>query len=261
VGAAVIGTAGRVGQSVARSAVGQAAAAGGRALASGASAAAKAPGLRQALGAARSVAQATSRGLQAIEGASQSVGERVAQGLLPRASSAAASAESAATAAAEVVTPQTGVSAARFKALRSAITDANKKIVSEAEREGIRYTIARVEAQGYELRGGIKYGGNQGIDLEFVGVGQNQGRLALAEAKASPGLGSLKKDVLGIRQGSREFFQTRADRAGRIDVVDAIDQGVVDFFGGFARSDRLFRFNFQKSANFRTDVGAATLVL
>lgn len=95
-GAAVIGTASRVGQSVARSSVGQAAAAGGRAVASAASAAAKAPGVRQALGAARATAQATSRGLQAIEGAGRSVGEKVARSVFSRAASTAASAETAA---------------------------------------------------------------------------------------------------------------------------------------------------------------------
>lgn len=102
-GAAVIGAASRVGQGVARSAVGQAAAAGGRAVASAASAAAKAPGVRQALGAARSAAQATSRGLQAIEGAGRSVGEKAARALLPRATTASASTESAAVSATEAL--------------------------------------------------------------------------------------------------------------------------------------------------------------
>lgn len=90
-GAAVIGTASRVGQGVARSTVGQAAAAGGRAIANAAGTVAKAPGVRQALGAARTAAQATGRGLQAIEGAGRSVGEKAASALFSRTSNIARS--------------------------------------------------------------------------------------------------------------------------------------------------------------------------
>src|SRR5262249_52410244 len=106
---------------------------------------------------------------------------------------------------------------ARIRALRDAITDANGNLVSDGEIAGIRYKIERVERLGYRLEGSVKYSGNQGIDLVFSGG--PAGRFALAEAKASRSLSSLKEDVLGIRQGSREFFATRLQRGGRLDLL------------------------------------------
>jgi len=113
------------------------------------------------------------------------------------------------------------------------------------------------------LDGAIKIKGNQGIDLSFKGTGTNAGRFALAEAKRSPGLGSLSTDSLGIRQGSFEFFSTRLQRAGRTDLLLQLDDGNVDLFGGFQRSNRLFQFDpdiFIENVNFRKTPGAATLV-
>src|SRR5215831_5019922 len=69
------------------------------------------------------------------------------------------------------------------------------------------------------------------------------GRFALAEAKASPGLGSLATDASKIRQGSADFFRTRLQKAGRADLVTELGRGNVDLFGGFAGSGRLFEFN------------------
>jgi glycine betaine/choline ABC-type transport system substrate-binding protein len=46
-------------------------------------------------------------------------------------------------------------------------------------------------------------------------------------------------------------------------LVDALDAGDVDAFGGFSESGRLFKFNldiFVDDVNFRTTPGAATLV-
>ena len=109
----------------------------------------------------------------------------------------------------------------------------------------------------------IKYSGNQGIDLAFSGTGGNAGRFALAEAKLSGSLGSLKVDSLGIRQGSFDFFDTRLQRAGRFDLQQQLQSGNVDLFGGFANSGRLFQFDpilFPRNVNFSTTPGAATLI-
>jgi hypothetical protein len=153
----------------------------------------------------------------------------------------------------------------RRRAIRNALTDASGNPVTAEERAGVLFTIRRVEEQGFRVAGAVKSSGNQGIDVAFQGVGANAGRVALAEAKSSPGLNSLKTDTLGIRQGSYEFFRTRAERAGRQDILDALSQGRADLFGGFARSGRLFRFNpalffDDLVGGFRANPGAATLV-
>jgi hypothetical protein len=81
----------------------------------------------------------------------------------------------------------------------------------------------------------------------------------------------LSTDGLGIRQGSREFFRTRLFRAGRTDLREAMFDGKVDLFGGFAGKyvdgklpyGRLFRFNlniFTKAENLRTTPGAVIKV-
>ena len=151
----------------------------------------------------------------------------------------------------------------RRAAIRDALTDSNGRLLSKAERNGIKFTIRRIEAQGFSLDGAIKFRGNQGIDLSFTGIGQNTGRFALAEAKASGGLGSLSRDALGIRQGSFRFFETRLERAGRIDLLDELGAGNVDLFGGFQGSNRLFQFDpvdFFDDVNFRTTPSAARLI-
>jgi hypothetical protein len=159
-------------------------------------------------------------------------------------------------------TPSTTGLSPREIALRDAVTDSSGRLVSPLERKGLLFTIRRVETLGYRLRGAIKYSGNQGIDLFFEGVDQNAGRFALAEAKASPGLGSLATDASEIRQGSRDFFMTRLERAGRADLVTALRGGNVDLFGGFAGSGRLFEFNpnvFTRNESLRTR-GAVRLI-
>ncbi len=162
------------------------------------------------------------------------------------------------------IAPSTStISPARRAAIRDALTDTNGNLLTRAERRGVKFTIRRVEAQGYGLDGAIKIRGNQGIDLAFSGRGSNAGRFALAEAKASPGLGSLSRDSLGIRQGSRDFFLTRLKRAGRQDLIHQFKMGNVDLFGGFQRSGRLFQLNpdiFKRDINFRQTPGAATLI-
>jgi hypothetical protein len=88
-------------------------------------------------------------------------------------------------------------------------------------------------------------------------------RFAMAEAKASYGLKSLELDSLGIRQGSYRFFETRLQRAGCVDMLNALQSGEVDLYGGFGGSGRLFQFDpnlFFRDANFSTTPGAATLV-
>jgi len=140
---------------------------------------------------------------------------------------------------------------------------------------GLKFTVRSVESEGYQLTGAIKYRGNQGIDLEFAGIDNgvvnNVGRYALAEAKASISLNSLSTDSLGIRQGSEAFFDTRLERAGRIDLRNALANGDVDLFGGFSGSyvngatpnGRLFKFNpniFTRNENLRTTSGAAVRV-
>jgi hypothetical protein len=155
------------------------------------------------------------------------------------------------------------IPATRIAGIRSALTDANGSRLTLAERDGIVFTIRRVEGEGYRLAGSVKYNTNQGIDLEFTGVQSNSGRIALAEAKAGTGLNSLEVDANGVRQGSLEFFRSRAMRAGRLDLVDALDAGNVDAFGGFSESGKLYRFNltiFVDDVNFKTTPGAATLV-
>jgi hypothetical protein len=160
-----------------------------------------------------------------------------------------------------VLTP--GISSARIAAIRDALSDANGNLLTKAERDGIKFTIRRVEAQGYSLDGSVKFSGNRGMDLVFSGTGHNASRFALAEAKASGSLGSLKVDRLGIRQGSFDFFDSRLQRAGRFDLQHALQAGNVELFGGFLRSNRLFRFDpilFQRNVNFGKTPGAATLI-
>jgi hypothetical protein len=167
------------------------------------------------------------------------------------------------TAARGAATTISSGSSARIAAIRDALTDENKKLLSPVERQGVKFTIRRVEAQGYSLDGAIKYRGNQGIDLSFTGTGQNAGRFALAEAKVSSGLGSLKVDSLGIRQGSFDYFDTRLQRAGEFSLQQQLQMGNVDLFGGFQKSGRLFLFDptiFQRNVNFITTPGAAILI-
>jgi hypothetical protein len=118
--------------------------------------------VRQALGAARTAAQATSRGLQAIEGAGRSVGEKAARALFPRATSAAASAESAAvsgaqateTAAASTATETSGAGAAASGSAEAASaggvqsTTAN---VGRAADPGLAEFVARLEGAGIKV--------------------------------------------------------------------------------------------------------------
>jgi hypothetical protein len=99
--------------------------------------------------------------------------------------------------------------------------------------------------------------------MVFAGRGHTAGRFALAEAKASAGLGSLKVDRLGIRQGSFDFFDTRLQRAGRFDLQGQLHAGNVDLFGGFLRSNRLYQFDpilFSRNVNFGKTPGAAWLI-
>jgi RHS repeat-associated protein len=150
----------------------------------------------------------------------------------------------------------------RRRALRSALTDSMGRPLSAEEREGLLYGIERIEALGYELQGSIKYSGNQGIDLHFEGLFENAGRHALAEAKRSGSLASLKRDVHLVRQGSFDFFASRLTNAGRQDLLGVLNTDV-DMFVSLARSDRLFRVNpahFITDANFRRDRQALTLI-
>ena len=136
-------------------------------------------------------------------------------------------------------------------------------MLTKAERTGVKHTIRRVEQLGYEVTGSVKYGANHEIDLTFKGVGQGTSRFALPEAKAGRGLGSLVVDSLGIRQGSYRFFETRLMRGGRLDLLQELQSGNAELFGGFARSGRLYRFDpviFFDNVNFRRTAGAATLV-
>ncbi len=152
---------------------------------------------------------------------------------------------------------------ARWTAIREALSDNSGRLLTRAERSGVKHTIRRVEQLGYEVTGSVKYGANHGIDLTFKGVGQGTSRIALAEAKAGRGLGSLEVDSLGIRQGSYRFFETRLQRGGRLDLLQELQSGNAELFGGFARSGRLYRFDptiFFDNVNFRRTPGAATLV-
>jgi hypothetical protein len=161
----------------------------------------------------------------------------------------------------------------RIRAIREALSDANGRLLPSVERSGVKAAIRNVEGEGYELIGSVKYRGNQGIDLTFRGLGENAGRFALAEAKASSGLGSLGVDSLGIRQGSYEFFRTRLARGIAYgdssaeglyrEIYGALRSGNADIFANFAGSDRLFHLDpgiFRRYVNFRTAPGAATLV-
>jgi hypothetical protein len=162
-----------------------------------------------------------------------------------------------------VLALKTAANASRFASIREALSGSNGALLSPAEREGIKFTIRRIEAEGYELGGSVKYSGNQGVDLWFRGTGVNTGRIGLAEAKASSGLGSLTRDTLGIRQGSYDFFDTRLQRGGRLDLLNELRTGNADLFGGFSGSGRLYQFDpllFSRDVNFRTTPGAATLI-
>jgi RHS repeat-associated protein len=146
---------------------------------------------------------------------------------------------------------------------RQILSDANGRLLSRTERQGVKFTVRAVEALDYEVNGSAKYSGNRGIDLVFEGKGQNAGRIGLAEAKASRGLGSLAVDTQGIRQGSYRFFETRLQRGGRLDLLQLLQSGNADLFGGFSGSGRLYQFNpaiFFEDVNFKTTPGAAILV-
>jgi hypothetical protein len=158
-------------------------------------------------------------------------------------------------------------------AIREALSDANGRLLPAVERAGVKAAVRRIEAEGWEVAGSVKYSGNQGIDLRFRGVRANAGRLGLAEAKASAGLRALDVDAFGIRQGSYEFFRTRLARGIAYgdpaqehlyrQMYSALRSGQVDLFGYFAGSDRLFQFNpnlFNRNANLRSTPGAAVLV-
>ncbi len=156
----------------------------------------------------------------------------------------------------------------RREAIREALTDSNGVLLSPAERRGIKFTTREVEKLGFRLDGAVKTGGNQGIDLRFSARSEEGPRFALAEAKESAGLNSLKVDSLGIRQGSNDFFRTRLQRAidqdpesrALQDLLDALEDGDAALFGGFRRSGRLFQFDpevFRRNVDFRKDRGAA----
>jgi hypothetical protein len=158
----------------------------------------------------------------------------------------------------------------RIAAIRQALSDANGQLLPRVERVGVKSAIRATEERGYELLGSVKYRGNEGIDLSFRGTGPNAGRYALVEAKASSGLAALQTDVLGIRQGSYEFFRTRlargiayGDPSSKLlykDMYSALRSGQADLYGSFAGSDRFFLFDpavYQRTANFRTTPGAA----
>jgi hypothetical protein len=165
------------------------------------------------------------------------------------------------------------VPAARIRVLREALSDSNGRLLSRLERQGLKESIRAIEGQGYRLGGSVKYRGNEGIDLFFEGVGDNVGRIALAEAKAGSGLGRLVSDSLGIRQGSYEFFRTRlargiawgdpAKRALYRSLYGSLRSGQADLFGYFAGNRRLYLFDpglFPTSVNFRSTPGAAIRV-
>jgi RHS repeat-associated protein len=146
---------------------------------------------------------------------------------------------------------------------REILSDANGRLLSRTERNGVKFTVRRVEELGYDVSGSVKYSGNQGIDLVFEGKGPIAGRIGLAEAKASRGLGSLAVDTQGIRQGSYRFFETRLQRGGRLDLLGLLQSGNADLFGGFSGSGRLYQFNptiFFEDVNFKATPGAAILV-
>jgi RHS repeat-associated protein len=156
----------------------------------------------------------------------------------------------------------------RIRTIREALTDGAGKPLQRLERSAVRDAIRRVEGENYRLGGSIKYEGNHGIDLYFRGTGSNSGRIAFLESKASGSLSSLSTDVLGIRQGSYEFFRTRLARAivkGDPAMRNAYRQmygmlrgGQADMLGYFGGSSRLIRFNFNRNANFRSTPGAAS---
>ncbi len=185
----------------------------------------------------------------------------------------------------EEVTHNIGRAVDKLKRVQHAVTSKSGKGIDWREMIGVDYTIKRItEHFSYRLIGAVKTRGNQGIDLIFEGVGPNAGKFALAEAKASRGLSALKKDKLGIRQGSLDFFITRLERAGpeydHIRTLLANGTGMVELFGGFAGglvrrtaklkagtggfvNGRLYRFNpahFNTTANFRKTPAAATCI-
>jgi len=159
----------------------------------------------------------------------------------------------------------------RNQLIKEALSDARGRPLGKPETRGVEAAISEVERVGeWRLGGAIKYRGNQGIDLYFHGIGGNAGRFALAEAKASSGLGSLVVDRLGIRQGSHEFFRTRLARAIAYgdpaqktlyrSIYRSLRSGRVDLLGFFYGSNQLFRFNpslFKRKVNFKTTPGAA----
>jgi hypothetical protein len=89
------------------------------------------------------------------------------------------------------------------------------------------------------------------------------GRIGLAEAKSSPGLGSLGVDSQGIRQGSRAFFESRLLQGERFDLLRELQSGNADLFAGFAKSDRLIQFdpaNFVTNESLRRGSRAYTII-
>jgi len=124
-----------------------------------------------------------------------------------------------------------------------------KETPTLAERKGIVHAFREMRKRGYRLEDvNLRYAGNRGqhgVDLVF----SRHGRYAITEAKHGKGLGSLKKDTLGMRQGSRAYNVDRinryldhgdgkhADFAERL--LDEIARGRTRSFATFYRSRRI----------------------
>lgn len=73
----------------------------------------------------------------------------------------------------------------------------------------------KMKGEGYELQDiDIKYNGNQGLDQVYKH--KETGEYAINEAKHGKGLGQLKTDKKGLRQGSQQYNRDRVEQYRKI---------------------------------------------
>lgn len=130
------------------------------------------------------------------------------------------------------------------------------------ERRGIQaaYDMVNDLDDGLELLDApLHYRGNQGLDLVFRQ--QGSGLLYVVEAKHGKSAGSLGVYAGRLRQGGQGYNKSRAIRYTMLgdgrhrmlarELVVGIDRGNVGSLASFYRSGRLFKLDFQTTANFR----------
>ncbi|WP_027343087.1 SpvB/TcaC N-terminal domain-containing protein [Hamadaea tsunoensis] len=157
---------------------------------------------------------------------------------------------------------------------RNATTDASGAAVSAAEMGGLTNTIEMMAWRNWKLSPvQFKYSGNKGLDLHFLGVGENQGLRAIGEAKGAGGLGALAVPETtailgGYRQGGEAYIgmslATYVERGGAEateanQVMSMLRSGNVRSFLGTSNG-RLYELQFFGNVDFNKTRNAARLL-